>query len=107
MMIHVTERAKELLLNKKLSANLDHHDVGLRLAVRPNGHLGLVADREKAGDQVVRHKDSTVLLVDPEISAFTVTGRMVDCRRAPDGRMELVLRRRHLDDPGTSGEDTR
>jgi hypothetical protein len=106
-MIHVTERAKELLLDKKLSANLQQREIGLRLAVRPDGHLGLVADREKAGDQVVKHKDSTVLLVDPEMSAFAVTGRTVDCRRAPNGRMELILRRRDLDDPDTSGADAR
>lgn len=92
-MVHVTERAKEALLRKKLSANLDDPDVGLRLAAGPGGQLGLVADRVKAGDQVVTHKDSMVLLVDPQMSALVVAGRSVDCRRTADGKVELVLRR--------------
>jgi hypothetical protein len=96
-MVHVTERAKEALFCKKLSANLDRPDIGLRLAAGPGGRLGLVADRVKAGDQVVTHKDSMVLLVDPLMSALVVAGRFVDCRRTDDGTLELVLRRTTID----------
>lgn len=92
-MIRVTARAKEALLSRKLSANIADPDVGLRLTSGPGGKVGLVADREKAGDEVVRHKDSTVLLVGPEMSALVLTGRTVDCRWTDDGRIELVLRR--------------
>jgi hypothetical protein len=102
-MVHVTERAKEALLEKKAAANLDRPEIGLRLAERPDGQLGLVADRAKAGDQVVRHKDSTVLLVDPQISELVVTGRTVDCRRTRDGRVELILRRAGIDDERPAG----
>jgi hypothetical protein len=97
-MVHVTERAKEALLQKKMAANLDRPDIGLRLALRPDGQLGLLADRAKAGDQVVRHKDSTVLLVDPHISELVITGRTIDCQRTHDGRVELILRRFRIDD---------
>lgn len=102
-MIHVTERAKDALLSKKLSANIADPDVGLRLASNTEGKLALLADREKAGDEVVRHKDSTVLLVDPEISSLILTGRTVDCRRTDDGRLELVLRNARLGERNRNG----
>jgi hypothetical protein len=92
-MVQVTERAKDALLRRKLSTNLINRDVGLRLTARADGQLELLPDRAKAGDEIVRHMDSTVLLVDPQISALVVTGRTVDCRRTTDGRDELVLRR--------------
>lgn len=101
-MIHVTERAKEALLDKKLSKNIVDPDVGLRLASGPGGRLGLVAGRKKAGDEVVRHRDSTVLLVDPEISALVLTGRTIDCRRCGAGRVELVLTRGAIGETGPS-----
>jgi hypothetical protein len=90
-MVHVTERAKEALLRRKLLANVISSDVGLRLAVGWGGQLGLVADRMKAGDLVVTHKNSTVLLIDPKVSTLVVTGRIIDCRRTSDGWDELVL----------------
>jgi hypothetical protein len=91
-MIHVTQHARDALLNKKRLANIADPDVGLRLASSPDGKLGLVADRQKAGDEVVRHKDSTVLLVDPGMSALVLRGRTVDCRQSDDGQEEIVLR---------------
>ena len=48
-MIHVTDRAKEVLFEKK--THLPQADMALRLA-SSGGRLGLVADRVKAGDQV-------------------------------------------------------
>jgi hypothetical protein len=91
-MVHVTERAKEALFRRRASLNLDSRDTGLRLARGPGGHLRLVVDRMKAGDEIVRHKESAVLLVDSEISAFVVAGRSVDCRQARDGTEELILK---------------
>lgn len=94
-MVHVTDRAKDALLQKKLEANIHDPEIGLRLAAHPSGTLGLVVDRAKAGDQVVRHRNSTVLLVDPQISDLVVASRMVDCRETDGGRgAELVLTRR-------------
>ncbi len=91
-MVGVTERAKEALLQKKLSANIRNPEVGLRLATAPSGRLTLVADLVKAGDQVVKHKESTVLLVSAELSEMVLAGRTVDCTDTEDGRSELVLR---------------
>lgn len=89
-MVHVTELAKEVLLERKRSENINEPEVGLRLARSPGGKLALFADRVKAGDQVVKHKDSTVLLVDAELSELVLAGRTVDCKQRA-GRKELVL----------------
>jgi hypothetical protein len=89
-MVAVTERAKQVLLARKLSANINDPGVGLRLARRSGGKLTLFADRMKAGDQVVKHRDSTVLLVDAELSEIVLGGKTVDCTQR-GGRTELVL----------------
>jgi len=94
-MVHVTERAKEVLLQRKPS-HLPEREVGLRMVLRtafaPSRRLSLVTDRVKAGDQVVTHKDSTVLLIDARLSELVLAGATVDCRDAEDGRPQLVLR---------------
>jgi len=51
-----------------------------------------VTDRVKAGDQVVTHRDCTVLLIDAKLSELVLAGATVDCRDAEDGRPQLVLR---------------
>jgi len=89
--IRITERAKAELLRKKRSARIDDADVGLRLATAAGGELVLVADKAKAGDEVITHEDSTVLLVDQEVSTLVLGSRTVDCREASDGRIELVV----------------
>ena len=89
-MVSVTERAKRLLLERKLSAQINDPEVGLRLARSPGGKLGLFADRMKAGDQVVKHQESTVLLVDAELSELVLAGKIVDCTLSGD-RTDLVL----------------
>lgn len=94
-MVHVTERAKEVLLQRK-PPHLPEREAGLRMVLRtafaPSRRLSLVTDRVKAGDQVVTHKDSTVLLIDARLSALVLSGATVDCRDAEDGRPQLVLR---------------
>ncbi|MBI2219296.1 MAG: hypothetical protein HYU51_18615 [Candidatus Rokubacteria bacterium] len=97
-MVHVTERAKEELLRKKQSAKIHDPGVGLRLATAASGRLTLVADRAKAGDQIVTHKDSTVLLVDPQTSELVLAGGTVDCRATDDGKIELIVSRSRTDE---------
>jgi ABC-type tungstate transport system permease subunit len=99
-MITVTERAKDVLLQTKEAANIQDPDVGLRLTTEGTGKVTLVADRAKAGDEVVTHRESTVLVVDPEVSAFVVAGRTLDCRQTDAGLLQLVLR-----SPGPTDED--
>jgi hypothetical protein len=88
--VHVTERAKETLLERKRSANVNDPAMGLRLVRGVGGKLALFADRMKAGDQVVKHKDATVLLVDAELSELVLAGRTVDCTQSGD-TTDLVL----------------
>ncbi len=91
-MIQVTDRAKDVLLQKKAAANIEDPDVGLRLTSEPSGKVTLVVDRPKAGDEVVTHRESTILLVDPDVSVFLMAGRTVDCREIDGGGVQLVLR---------------
>ena len=90
-MLHVTERAKEYLLQRKLAVRLDNRHVGMRLASISPGKLALIADSPRPGDQIVMHKESTVLLIDAELSGSILAGRTVDCKRAGDGRLEVVV----------------
>ena len=91
-MVYVTDDAKQGLLDAMRAAHVDDPDVGLRLMFGPDGALSLVPDRPKAGDEVIKHGDATVLLVDPETSALAVTGRSIDCRRGEDGKARFFLR---------------
>jgi hypothetical protein len=104
VMVHVIERAKEVLLQKKVSAKIHDARVGLRFAIEASGQLTLVADRAKAGDEVVTHRDSTVFVVDPEVSAFVLAGRTVDCWAAKDGRLEFILRSSGFEGQDPGGE---
>jgi hypothetical protein len=88
-MIRVTERAKEELLQRKRSAHIHDPEAGLRLARTRSGNLALVTDRMKAGDQVVSYRESTVLLVQAELSELVLAGASVDCTEGG----ELVVRR--------------
>jgi len=89
-MIHVTERAKEVLFEKK-QARLPRGDMALRLA-SSGGRLTLMPDRVKAGDQIIRHGEAPVLLVDPKMSEVVLAGKTVDCVEEANGSVELVLR---------------
>jgi hypothetical protein len=105
-MIAITERAKKALLAKKLDAGVVDLELGLRLASAPDGTLVLMLDWPRAGDHVVTYRESTVLLADPDTAAFVTVGRTVDCRRTTEGRVEIILRDRHLREgpPGSSEE---
>jgi Fe-S cluster assembly iron-binding protein IscA len=89
-MVNVSERAKERLLEQKQAANLDDSDVGLRVAAGPTGQWTLVADHVREDDQVVEHRGSTVLLLDP-VAQSVLDGAEVDCVETTDGDIELVL----------------
>lgn len=88
-MITVTERAKQALLDLKSAENISQPDTGMRLKRKAPGALGLYADREQAGDQVVTHKGSTVLLIGAELSGV-LAGATLDCKPTAEGS-ELVI----------------
>lgn len=90
-MVNVTDRAKDVLLQKKTEANILNPEVGLRLTTHDTGEVALVVDRVREGDEIVMHRDATVLMVAPEVSAAVLRGRTIDCRETEDGRPQLVL----------------
>ena len=89
-MVNVSERAKERLLEQKQAANLDDTAIGLRVAAGPSGQWTLVADHARGDDQVIEHRGSTVLLVDP-VAQSVLDGVQVDCVETTDGDIELIL----------------
>jgi len=100
-MIAVTERAKEQLLEMKLSANIKEPEVGLRLKPAATGEWQLFPDQAIEGDPVVEHGGSTVLLIGADASD-ALGDRQVDAQETAPGRVKLVLTR-----PGEPGSDTR
>jgi hypothetical protein len=89
-MVAVSDKAKELLLERKREANISDPDTGLRVAPDPTGQWVLLADQPRSGDQVVEHEGATVLLVSPDVQSALV-GTTVDCMETSDGVMELAL----------------
>ena len=87
-MLTVTESAKAEL--KRVSSQVqDQPDIVLRLVGDELGQLSLVADVEKEGDQVIKHEEVTVLVVDEQLSA-ALEGVGVDCQDTEAGP-RLVL----------------
>jgi Fe-S cluster assembly iron-binding protein IscA len=89
-MVTVTERAKERLLEQKQAARIEDAEIGLRVSADSTGQWMLIADHARDDDQVVEHRGSTVLLIDP-VAQSVLEGTQVDCVETADGEMELVL----------------
>jgi Fe-S cluster assembly iron-binding protein IscA len=89
-MVTVSERAKDRLLEQKQAAKLDDAQVALRVAAGPTGQWMLVADHARQDDQVVEHRGSAVLLVDP-VAQSALDGVQVDCVETTGGDLELIL----------------
>jgi len=89
-MVTVTDRAKERLFEQKQAARIDEAKIGLRVSADSTGQWMLIADTARDDDQVVEHKGSTVLLIDP-LAQSVLEGTQVDCVATADGEMELVL----------------
>ena len=66
-MVTVTGSAKELL-KETLTTHSNDPDMGVRLALDPEGQLGLSLGKEQPDDQVVEHQESKVLLVASELA---------------------------------------
>ena len=99
-MITVTESAKEELKRISLQATGQPESI-LRLVSNEQGQLGLVADSEREGDQVIEHQGETVLVVDSQTSA-ALDGVGMDYQDAEDGP-RLVLTGGNPEEP--TGQD--
>ena len=89
-MVTVSERAKERLFEQKEAANFGGAEVALRVAAGPTGQWMLIADHARDDDQVVEHRGSTVLLLDP-VAQSALDGVQVDCVETTEGDIELIL----------------
>ena len=81
-MIAVTEKAKQYL-KAVLTAKTSDPETGFRLIISESGDLLFTGDRERAGDQLVLHDGSKVLLADENVimRLGTVT---IDCSQEDD-----------------------
>ena len=102
-MIAVTERAKEHLLDMKISRHISEPDVGLRLKPAATGEWQLFPDQAIEGDQVVEHGGSKVLLIGADASD-ALGDRQVDCRETAPGQVQFVLTRSDEPSSGTHGK---
>lgn len=89
-MLAVTECAKEEL-KRMLSAKVDNPQAGLRLTPSSPNKFALSIDIEMAGDQVVMHEGSKVLLIEKGLAA-SLTGLTLDLEDTPEGPEFVVLK---------------
>jgi Fe-S cluster assembly iron-binding protein IscA len=89
-MVNVTDRAK-IALKSALSRSVEEPGIGLRVEVSEEGACALFPDREKAGDQVVKHEGDVLLLVGEEVSQ-PLDGATIDLAETPEGAHLVVTK---------------
>jgi len=87
-MVNVTDRAK-VTLKSALSRSIDEPGIGFRLDISQQGGFALYPDRERAGDEVVEHEGTVLLLIGEEVSQ-PLEGAIIDCTETPEG-VRLVV----------------
>jgi Fe-S cluster assembly iron-binding protein IscA len=92
-MVTVTERAKERLLEQKQAARIEDAEIGLRVSADSTGQWMLIADHARDDDQVVEHRGSTVLLIDP-VAQSVLEGTQVTASRPRTARWSWCSGRR-------------
>ena len=70
---------------KEVAYGADESDIALRLVPTQTGHLALILDIYRKGDNVVEHDGAKVLLIDAEL-IDVVDGLRFDCVETPEGR---------------------
>jgi Fe-S cluster assembly iron-binding protein IscA len=91
-MIHVTERAREMLLealNETLTDMPEGPELTMRLGPTGSG-LGLFPDAPQGDDEVVEHEGQAILYVDRDVSAL-LAGKTIDVEAGIEGA-RFVLR---------------
>jgi hypothetical protein len=91
-MVAVTERARERLLEMRVSASLTEPQAGFRFKPAAHDRWSLVPDEAAEGDEIVEHDGSTILLVDAELSNI-LDDMEVDCMEAAPGQFVVVVTR--------------
>jgi iron-sulfur cluster assembly protein len=92
-MIHVTERAREMLreaLNEALTEVPEGPELTMRLGPTGSG-LGLFPDAPKGDDEVIEHEGQAILYVDRDVSEM-LAGQTIDVEAGLEGA-RFVLRK--------------
>jgi Fe-S cluster assembly iron-binding protein IscA len=93
-MITVTERAAARLQQAVATRDVPEGQ-GMKLVPQGPGSVGLTIAAPEAGDEVVRHEDAPVLIVDGRLTD-SLAGAEIDCRESVEGgqaRVEYTIRR--------------
>ncbi len=93
-MLTVTQNAKSAL-KTTLDNLITRPGQCVRIRATSSGHFGLALDEEAQGDQVVKHKDEKVLLVDSE-TARRLDGVVLDYRDSGAGPEFTLLRKQEV-----------
>jgi Fe-S cluster assembly iron-binding protein IscA len=88
-MIHVTERAREML-KEALEEVVQGAHVTLRLGPTPSG-LGLFPDTPRDDDEVVEHEGQAILVIDREVGE-ALADKTIDVEDSDDGSRFVVKR---------------
>jgi Fe-S cluster assembly iron-binding protein IscA len=97
-MVTVTTRAIEMLAELRASANMGDPDIGLRLEAAASGGIGLLPDRERPGDQIVKYAGEKILLVDDQLSE-ALTGAQIDCTTIGEETQLIIGRTGEVEPP--------
>ncbi|HEY7271075.1 MAG TPA: hypothetical protein VH951_14715 [Dehalococcoidia bacterium] len=82
-MLSVTQRAATILVRTLRDGDADAR-LGFRVVPTAPGVLAFTLDEPHEGDEVFRHDDQTVLVVDPMIAQM-LDGAVLDIEELPDG----------------------
>lgn len=88
-MLLVTESAKGVLKTKLDSAETQPGQC-VRIKAAPDGKFALTLDAETAGDHVIEHGETKILLIDSD-TAKQLEDVVLDCRDSGEGVVELTL----------------
>jgi Fe-S cluster assembly iron-binding protein IscA len=91
-MLTVTDAAKDKLM-ETLLANTDDREAGLRLMMKKPGQLGLVLDRESAGDTIIEHEGLKLLLVEHKVVELLQEATL-DIQETADGSRLTLFQER-------------
>ena len=82
-MVNVTEHALDVLV-MTLETSAPSMDHSFRLAQESEDEYGLAIDEARAGDQMVKHGERTVLVMDDAV-ATALDGLTLDALDSPEG----------------------
>ena len=83
LMVNITEKALDVLV-MTLETSAPSEDHSFRLAQESEDEFGLTIDEVHSGDQMVKHGERTVLVMD-DAAATALDGLTLDAVDSPEG----------------------